>query len=759
MHLFTCLLFLRVVHMMLCSQCETLCSLVKPGEDIDVAHYDTSLDLDLSARSGCRLCQVLSRARFEKSTDPHTSHKIRTKLIRDAGIQLSLTLSPGQGPCPTPQDKANAIITYVIFESYGLPSRLVSVLLADDFDNTNTGSESAFRLSAAWLNECLLTHVRCNPVSADVEPPLPHRVLDVGSADDPYVYLVDTRTTLLTGRYTTLSHCWGGGSPIMTTRDNIASHEEGIRCSDLPPTFRDAVHTTRNLGCRYLWIDSLCIVQNDREDWKAEATLMCQYYKHSLVTIAAADGSDSSAGLFRERSGYGYLPCPLRLGSGGETQGRQVYAFTNSLSSDLKRSSLSDSYRPNHLDTRAWVFQEQALSSRTLSYARDSMSWRCQEAVFDDRPPYYKDIGRFINEPYSTNVIPGGRDPRTMAAMIARLQRDWLLTPSVPTLPNGFITNCANSEAKHSHTRGTPCFSPEDEFIIHWGNMVSEYTRRGLTYQTDKLIAIQGIADALISTHNRADSTSPKNKHLVYHAGTWAQTNRSTVLSLLWSVSFPGKKKNSIRNHEENSGEDERPRLDIASSWSWATTTYEVRWPGHLLHRLEPRLEVRQVVSGGMEAGELLVEANVKAAFLSRRIVPGQPAVLCAIYKWTDKDGPASDSTEAEERAVPTLLQGLPLAVDGSKAPDYVSLDEQLEIGGGEPWAVWLAEVAVGEVHSRVNMRQVHCFVLRKLTNEWEVKNHVKYMVCKRVGYCVFDEAKWSNGSESDMRRVGLYIV
>jgi hypothetical protein len=347
-----------------------------------------------------------------------------------------------------------------------------------------------------------------------------------------------------------------------------------------------------------------------------------------------------------------------------------------------------------------------------------------------------------------------------MAAMIARLQREWLLTSSATTLLNGFVANCANAGAKQSHTRGTPCFSPEDEFLIQWGSMVSEYTQRGLTYQTDKLIAIQGIADALMSTYNCTDGIKPEDEHISYYAGAWTQTTRSTVLSLLWSISLSRNKKNqTTKDGTHGSNKDGQLRLDIAPSWSWASTTEEVQWPAHLLHRLEPRLEVRQIVRDGARPGELLVEANVKAALLGRETSGRGKIVLSAISGWSDRHGLTSNGAEAEDGCVSTSPPGLPLAVEDIRAPEYVFLDGHFRTDGAEWWAVWLAEVAVGEVHARVNKRQIHCLVLRKSTNGWEVRNNTRYMVCKRVGYCAFDEDKWRNGSESDMRRVGLCII
>jgi len=73
-----------------------------------------------------------------------------------------------------------------------------------------------------------------------------------------------------------------------------------FQSSELPETFRDAVQVTRELGIRYLWIDSLCIIQDkhDCRDWYHEANLMDKVYLHSYCNISAADANDSTGGLF-----------------------------------------------------------------------------------------------------------------------------------------------------------------------------------------------------------------------------------------------------------------------------------------------------------------------------------------------------------------------------------------------------------------------------------------------------------------------------
>lgn len=99
----------------------------------------------------------------------------------------------------------------------------------------------------------------------------------------------------------TLSHCWGRTQFITTTRDTLKQRIAGIALTDLSKTFKDAVSLTRKLGIRYLWIDSLCIIQKDKEDWEREAGKMGAVYSQSFLNIAATSSAEGSGGLFKER--------------------------------------------------------------------------------------------------------------------------------------------------------------------------------------------------------------------------------------------------------------------------------------------------------------------------------------------------------------------------------------------------------------------------------------------------------------------------
>lgn len=113
----------------------------------------------------------------------------------------------------------------------------------------------------------------------------------------------------------TVSHCWGRIQPVVTTRANFAERQAGIPKSELPKSFLESIYLTRGLGIKYLWIDSLCIIQGDDQDWASEADKMWKVYANSYLNIAITHASDSSRGCFLTRWDANpfqdYLPRPL----------------------------------------------------------------------------------------------------------------------------------------------------------------------------------------------------------------------------------------------------------------------------------------------------------------------------------------------------------------------------------------------------------------------------------------------------------------
>ena len=132
-------------------------------------------------------------------------------------------------------------------------------------------------------------------------PVLPSRVIDVGDYQERLSYHpvhLHVRTQEERGDYVAISHRWGlSGSqkmPLQTTRRNLKQHCKGISYQCLPSTFRDAVIVTRMLGIKYLWIDALCILQDDQDDWLKQSSQMGSIFKDSLITIAIHSAKNSS---------------------------------------------------------------------------------------------------------------------------------------------------------------------------------------------------------------------------------------------------------------------------------------------------------------------------------------------------------------------------------------------------------------------------------------------------------------------------------
>ncbi|KAF8851703.1 HET-domain-containing protein [Acephala macrosclerotiorum] len=158
-------------------------------------------------------------------------------------------------------------------------------------------SPTSLSFEAKWLQECSSNHTTCPPSQ---DHPLPTRVLDLGtpsSTSTPYLLITNAQP----GKYVALSHCWGGSLPLNTITSTLPSRQAGIPFSEFPKTFQDAVTITKRLGFQYLWIDSLCIIQDSKSDWAAEAARMGMVYKHSTLTISANIAGNPHVGILQSR--------------------------------------------------------------------------------------------------------------------------------------------------------------------------------------------------------------------------------------------------------------------------------------------------------------------------------------------------------------------------------------------------------------------------------------------------------------------------
>ncbi|KAE9380959.1 HET-domain-containing protein, partial [Stipitochalara longipes BDJ] len=233
-----------------------------------------------------------------------------------------------------------------------------------------------------WLNDCN-KHNGCAGYRKS-STILPTRVLDLGekAAAQDSIKLFETEGSK--GTYMTLSHCWGPAQLITTTANTIEQRMAGIPLKDLPQTFKEAVSMTRNLGIRYLWIDSLCIKQLDKEDWEAEASKMGSVYSHSYLNIAATSSAEVTGGCFKERL-VSVIEKPSLLAVKSHKIVRPslgssviyVRPVLDSAHTALKRNGSFGVSTLTPLLSRAWVYQERLLAPRTVHFHSTEMLWEC----------------------------------------------------------------------------------------------------------------------------------------------------------------------------------------------------------------------------------------------------------------------------------------------------------------------------------------------------------------------------------------------
>jgi len=170
--------------------------------------------------------------------------------------------------------------------------------------------------------------------------------------------------------YVTLSYVWGGWAGMRNSKiqNSILSLPRGLEScwANLPQSIRDAIQLAEQLGYRYLWVDSLCIVQDDEDDVSANIASMYNIYEGSSLTICAADGRDANAGL------AGFVK--------GRSPGQIEQAISDDLTLTLARSAefhIEDS----QWNTRAWTFQERAASCRCLIFTKNRMIYQCRSSI------------------------------------------------------------------------------------------------------------------------------------------------------------------------------------------------------------------------------------------------------------------------------------------------------------------------------------------------------------------------------------------
>jgi Heterokaryon incompatibility protein (HET) len=460
-----------------------------------------------------------------------------------------------------------------------------------------------------WLGHCDSNH-KCAPIL----PELPTRVLDLGEAPYPeQIKLVETKGR--NGRYIALSHCWGSSHRITTTQSTLEARKRGISIAELPSTFQQAALIAVSLGVTYLWIDSLCIVQDSHSDWEYEASRMGSVYANSYLTIAASSSLDDSSGCFPslEAKDSPYLPpeaasmsfnvaanigpyvvfrnnsdSPTYLTKGmfavftGKTDSEDAKPSTLFFTKEWMPSSskqtpriysigtFGSSFDPlakQPLNTRAWTLQERILAPRTIHFASDQMFWVCKHCMLTEDGCRFASSGP--SQPFATmeSLLTGQRIPFHHHG-----------------LPRNPERTKSSYDAIHKLSPGmSDYFMIGDDFLLHnfetlyynvpkigrwkhgWLWLVGEYSRRKLTYAADKLSALSGLAGLLA-----------KETKDTYLAGIWAN---HLPEDLFWRVYAreemiqvkPGEGLVKEQCYGEVLSGISKPETYRAPTWSWAS--------------------------------------------------------------------------------------------------------------------------------------------------------------------------------------------
>ncbi|KIV98820.1 uncharacterized protein PV09_09433 [Verruconis gallopava] len=482
---------------------------VSRASRVDVRHAS---DVVESAKS-CLYCRiildVLNKHDVEAHQRLHITNDDDTSQTRAThGIKV-LVIKAGQ--------VYGSQFDFVVRNLRGLDAGALADVLYSGY--TYTGSSRALGWAQRQIARCQMTHDTCR-----MDPhPMPDRLLWLGNGDvnDPSwlesdVKLYESQSEV--GLYATLSHRWGLKQPLQLLRANMAEFKVRIAWLTLPKTFQQAIHFARALGVRYLWIDSLCIIQDSREDWKEQSVKMASIYENSYITLAASVAENSDSGCFTNPPPFlvGYVTDGFHKAKPDEPGAILSLVEAANQSTVVFVRGSSEHPMPSvqlPLLTRGWVFQERLLSPRILHFGHLDLIFECSSCI----------------ECYCRKQV--GAASRSVRSHPPKLQ--------------------------HANALGKGLFKGvgghENAYAERWCAAVEEYSQLDLTFTSDRLPAIAGLAKQMARYMTDAR----------YMCGLW--TSR-LVVHLSWRRRTDLPPANSAKY---------RP----GPSWTWVTISGAVAYP------------------------------------------------------------------------------------------------------------------------------------------------------------------------------------
>ena len=464
----------------LCEKCVNV-DLLKAKEKQElIQHHDNYVALESAALAGCGLCfvlwQVLTTEQSRKCKQ--SAEEAKAALLLGNGPALWISVSDTGGHL-TWKDEQGVVKngrfrnpTFCLYRGSGFVhwpgDPLLRRRLVSEYPDLALGKE--------WITSCASLHRGCAPLA---NRELPTRLIDVGTGTANHTLKL-VETSGASGQYITLSHCWGKSRYTVTTRANYAAHLRSLTYEELPLTFQDAVKITAMLGFQYLWIDSLCIIQGDKDDWQQQGARMAQIYQNSALTIAGPASASAYDGLIHRRPMRPSCQLPIR-----DSSKSIVGTIVIGLDQDVTPHE-AESNSP--LAERAWVLQERLLSPRILYFGSKQLYFECNaSARFEAFHNGSSNVDLSHEKDHDTNTN-GNR-------LVAKAIFDLLQQRAVQYSPSYW-----------------------------WKIIVETYASCKLTEGQDKLPALSGIAKRFSQLTNDE-----------YLAGLWRSDTR---FGLLWHADF-----------------------------------------------------------------------------------------------------------------------------------------------------------------------------------------------------------------------------
>ncbi|KAH7093616.1 heterokaryon incompatibility protein-domain-containing protein [Paraphoma chrysanthemicola] len=497
----------------------------------------------------------------------------------------------------------------------------------------STGSQDSIKLAKSWIEHCRNNHLQhCTTKASEVvERVLPKRLLYVGDAMSSVLHLVETCTAGLQSaeiKYLALSYCKGDEMSVreMLTLDKEQEWKKQIKTTSLPLTFLHAIHLTRQLGLNYLWVDVLCILQDDADktEWSIESISIGSVYAHAYCTISACGSNNADGGCFHERTpSFLDFPCYLRF---SKSKGLVIQPTSDSFVED----SFSNEVDKSDLSQHAWALQARLLSPRILHFSARYMFFECNTHIASETSPQGRPFRKGTRGLFRT--LFRKRDDSV----------DILHADTIPSIYNPVDGYRAKSNFLRKNESTT--LSSEAQLELHrcWSVLLEKYTHANLDQGLDRSIAILGLAQQ-IATSKRG---------LEYMHGLWS---RHIILDLLWYIQ-PGRAENP-----------ESPR---APTYSWQSVDGCVRY--HLKSLTE---ESQGKYCSIVRVAELVESSTNDDGAESLRWLRSSKSLTlkCPVLRGSNARNKASEPSSLE-------IQTAQDSVCGDFWPDSVAFDESKEV-------------------------------------------------------------------------------